>query len=187
MEWVRRYVMSRFFAKKEGLKAFTSVIMPIILKTFHKGLLQVFNMIVSQANLYEFEVDDIEDTFVVNLKSKVCSCSRWTLMGIPFRHALACIQNRRIALSSSFTLPIMCKHIPRHMLHHLEQCLVNIRGLQTRKGGRNLEKMKRERMSRGQNKRTSVETVVGWGILRISVQVHLMLNQRGRLGDLKRE
>ncbi|XP_021771784.1 uncharacterized protein LOC110735917 [Chenopodium quinoa] len=82
MEWVRRYVMGRFFAKKEGLKSFAGVIMPTILKMVHRGLQRVSNMRVSQADLMEFEVDDSEDTYVVNLETKACSCNRWTLMGL---------------------------------------------------------------------------------------------------------
>ncbi|KAL2893336.1 Protein FAN [Bienertia sinuspersici] len=53
-------------------------------------------MRVSQADRQEFEVDDTEDTYVVNLENKVCNCNRWTLIGIPCWHALACIQMRRL-------------------------------------------------------------------------------------------
>ncbi|XP_021740410.1 uncharacterized protein LOC110706767 [Chenopodium quinoa] len=100
IEWVRRYVMGRFFAKKEGLKSFTSVIMPTVLKMVHRGLQQVSNMRVSQADLMEFEVDDLEYTYVVNLETKSCSCNRWTLMGIPYWHALAYIQLRRLDIEN---------------------------------------------------------------------------------------
>ncbi|XP_021747874.1 uncharacterized protein LOC110713735 [Chenopodium quinoa] len=62
----------------------------------HRGLQQVSNMRVTQADLMEFEVDDLEDTYVVNLQTKACSCNRLTLMGIPCWHALACIQLRRL-------------------------------------------------------------------------------------------
>ncbi|XP_021773254.1 uncharacterized protein LOC110737189 [Chenopodium quinoa] len=100
MEWVRRYVMGRFYAKKEGLKSFTGVIMPTVLKMVHKGLQQVSSMRVSQADLMGFEVDDSEDTYVVNLETKACSCNRWTLMGFPCWHTLACIQLRRLDIEN---------------------------------------------------------------------------------------
>ncbi|XP_021726825.1 uncharacterized protein LOC110693949 [Chenopodium quinoa] len=100
MEWIRKYVMGRFFAKKEGLKTFNGVIMPTVLKMVHRGLQQVSNMRVSQADLMEFEVDDSGDTYVVNLENKACSCNRWTLMGIPCWHALACIQLRRLDIEN---------------------------------------------------------------------------------------
>uniref|UniRef100_A0A803LPW9 SWIM-type domain-containing protein n=1 Tax=Chenopodium quinoa TaxID=63459 RepID=A0A803LPW9_CHEQI len=88
------------FNPKEGLKSFTSVIMPTVLKMVHRGLQQVSNMRVSQADLMEFEVDDLEYTYVVNLETKSCSCNRWTLMGIPYWHALAYIQLRRLDIEN---------------------------------------------------------------------------------------
>ncbi|XP_056683462.1 uncharacterized protein [Spinacia oleracea] len=96
MEWVRRYVMERFNSKREGLKGFKGVIMPSVVKMVQQGLTQVHNMRIRQADLHEFEVDHDQDTFVVNLQSKVCGCYRWSLMGIPCWHALACIQTKRL-------------------------------------------------------------------------------------------
>lgn len=96
MEWIRRYVMKRCCAKRNGLKSFDGVIMPSVVKMIHNGLLQVSKMKINQAGLHEFEVDDDGDTFVVNLKNKVCGCYRWSLMGIPCWHALACIVKRRL-------------------------------------------------------------------------------------------
>lgn len=57
-------------------------------------------LLIGQADLIEFEVDDLEDTYVVNLENKACSCNRWTLMGIPCWHALACIQLRRLDIEN---------------------------------------------------------------------------------------
>ncbi|XP_048496312.1 uncharacterized protein LOC125495592 [Beta vulgaris subsp. vulgaris] len=96
MEWIRRYVMQRFCSKREGSKTFEGVIMPSVVKMVHKGLDKVSSMRVRQADLQEFEVDHELDTFVVNLESRHCGCYRWSLMGIPCWHALACIQLRRL-------------------------------------------------------------------------------------------
>uniref|UniRef100_A0A803KM68 SWIM-type domain-containing protein n=1 Tax=Chenopodium quinoa TaxID=63459 RepID=A0A803KM68_CHEQI len=74
--------------------------MPTVLKMVHKGLQQVSSMRVSQADLMGFEVDDSEDTYVVNLETKACSCNRWTLMGFPCWHTLACIQLRRLDIEN---------------------------------------------------------------------------------------
>lgn len=57
-------------------------------------------LLIGQADLIEFEVDDLEDTYVVNLENKACSCNRWTLMGIPCWHGLACIQLRRLDIEN---------------------------------------------------------------------------------------
>uniref|UniRef100_A0A803L207 CCHC-type domain-containing protein n=1 Tax=Chenopodium quinoa TaxID=63459 RepID=A0A803L207_CHEQI len=74
--------------------------MPSVLKMVHRGLQQVSNMRVSQADLMDFEVDDSGDTYVVNLENKACSYNRWTLMGIPCWHALAYIQLRRLVIEN---------------------------------------------------------------------------------------
>ncbi|KAL2938975.1 Translation initiation factor IF-2 [Bienertia sinuspersici] len=62
----------------------------------NNGLKEVTNRRVNQADLHEFEVDHEEDNFVVNLEQKKCGCYRWSLLGIPCWHALACIQLRRL-------------------------------------------------------------------------------------------
>ncbi|XP_010681440.2 uncharacterized protein LOC104896391 [Beta vulgaris subsp. vulgaris] len=67
MEWIRRYVMSRSCAKREGLKKFIGLIMPSAVKMVNKGLEQVTDVRLSQADLHEFEVDHEDDTYVVNL------------------------------------------------------------------------------------------------------------------------
>lgn len=88
--------MKRCCAIREGLKNFTGQIMPSVDKMIENGLLKVSSMGVNQADLYEFEVDDENDTYAVNLQSKVCGCFRWSLLGIPCWHALACIVKRRL-------------------------------------------------------------------------------------------
>ncbi|XP_021773380.1 uncharacterized protein LOC110737328 [Chenopodium quinoa] len=47
-------------------------------------------------DLHEFEVDNEDDTYVVNSQTKECGCFRWSLLGIPCWHALACIVKRRL-------------------------------------------------------------------------------------------
>lgn len=96
MEWIRRYVMGRFVAKKEGLTKIRGLIMPSVVKLIERGLEQVSKMTLRQADLFEFEVDHEEFTYVVNLESKTCNCNRWTLMGIPCWHALACMEVKRL-------------------------------------------------------------------------------------------
>ncbi|KAL2925431.1 ATP-dependent DNA helicase Q4 [Bienertia sinuspersici] len=92
MEWIRRWVMQRCCAKREALKNYDGVIMPSVVKVIHRGLEEVYSMRVNQADLLEFEVDHDDDTYVVNLETREYSYYRWSLMGIPCWHALACIQ-----------------------------------------------------------------------------------------------
>ncbi|XP_021757092.1 uncharacterized protein LOC110722143 isoform X1 [Chenopodium quinoa] len=83
MEWIRRYVIQRCCAKREGLKIFEGVIMPSVVKMVHMGLKEASAMRINQAYLNEFEVDHEDDTYVVNLENRTCVCYKWTLMGIP--------------------------------------------------------------------------------------------------------
>ncbi|XP_048501563.1 uncharacterized protein LOC125497894 [Beta vulgaris subsp. vulgaris] len=65
-------------------------------KMIEKGLRQTSQMRLRQADLNEFEVNHEDYTYVVDLEAQTCSCGRWTLMGIPCWHSLACIQLRRL-------------------------------------------------------------------------------------------
>lgn len=96
MEWIRRWIMARFVAKREGLKNFNGKLMPSVLRMIERGLKEATQLRLRQADVYEFEVDDEEYTFVVDLEEHSCTCGRWKLMGIPCWHALACIQVRRL-------------------------------------------------------------------------------------------
>lgn len=98
MEWMRRYVMKRCSAKRNGLKNFKGVIMPSVEKMLEKAADQVRNCDVAQADVWEFEVDHLStgESYVVNLEKKTCGCFRWDLLGIPCYHALACIVRQRL-------------------------------------------------------------------------------------------
>ncbi|XP_057526227.1 uncharacterized protein LOC130805469 [Amaranthus tricolor] len=74
MEWIRRYVMQRSAAKREGLSNF-------------------------KVDVSEFEVDDDEESYVVNLTNKTCLCGSWNLIGIPCKHVMACIVLRKLDAS----------------------------------------------------------------------------------------
>ncbi|XP_056685196.1 uncharacterized protein [Spinacia oleracea] len=98
MEWIRRYVMKRCCVKRDGLKEFEGMIMPSVVKMIDKASGEVCKCDVTQADVYEFEVDHIStgESYVVNLAEKRCGCFRWELMGIPCYHAMACIVKQRL-------------------------------------------------------------------------------------------
>ncbi|XP_021856243.2 uncharacterized protein [Spinacia oleracea] len=98
MEWLRRYVMKRCCAKRNGLKKFEGVVMPSVVKMIDRASDEVSKCDVTQADVHEFEVDHIStgESYVVNLVEKRCGCYRWELMGIPCYHALACIVKQRL-------------------------------------------------------------------------------------------
>ena len=96
MEWIRRYVMQRSAAKREGLSNFEGVLMPAITKMIEKNAKEIYGLRVIPVDVYEFEVDDIDDCYVVNLANRTCHCGSWDLIGIPCKHAVACIVLRKL-------------------------------------------------------------------------------------------
>ncbi|XP_057515640.1 uncharacterized protein LOC130797170 [Amaranthus tricolor] len=96
MEWIRRYVMQRSAAKREGLSNFQGELMPAITKIIEKNAKEIYGLRVIPVDVYEFEVDDIEDCYVVNLANRTCHCGSWQLIGIPCKHAVACIVLRKL-------------------------------------------------------------------------------------------
>ncbi|XP_057540794.1 uncharacterized protein LOC130818651 [Amaranthus tricolor] len=96
MEWIRRYVMQRSAAKREGLGNFRGVLMPTISKMIEKNSKEIYGLRVIPVDVSEFEVDDDEKSYVVNLTNKTCLCGSWNLLGIPCKHAMACICIRKL-------------------------------------------------------------------------------------------
>ncbi|XP_057550574.1 uncharacterized protein LOC130828626 [Amaranthus tricolor] len=96
MEWIRRYVMQRTAAKREGLSNFEGVLMPSITKMIEKNAKDIYGLRVIPVEVFAFEVDDDDDSYVVNLANKTCHCGSWKLIGIPCKHAMACIVLRKL-------------------------------------------------------------------------------------------
>ena len=96
MEWIRRYVMQRCAAKREGVSRFDGVVMPSIVKMIQNLSRNVMGLRVIPVDVYEFEVDEDDETYVVNLQTMKCTCYKWNLLGIPCTHAMACISRRKL-------------------------------------------------------------------------------------------
>ena len=102
MEWIRRYVMQRSAAKREGLGSFKGVLMPAISKMIEKNSKEIYGLRVIPVDVSEFEVDDDEESYVVNLTNKTCLCGSWNLIGIPCKIAMAYIVLRKFDASEFF-------------------------------------------------------------------------------------
>lgn len=76
MEWIRRYVMMRYCAKRKGLNNFEGVVMPSTVKMINRGKKEIHNMRHTRAHLHEFEVDYGAKCYVVSLERKTCGCYR---------------------------------------------------------------------------------------------------------------
>ena len=88
--------MQRSAVKREGLSKFQGVVMPSVVKIIENNEKSCHGVRVIPVDVFEFEVDDGEESYVVNLTNKTCHCGRWTLIGIPCKHAIACIVHRKL-------------------------------------------------------------------------------------------
>ncbi|XP_057544007.1 uncharacterized protein LOC130823402 [Amaranthus tricolor] len=82
--------------KREGLSKFQGVVMPFVVKVIDYNKKSCHSVRVIPVDVFEFEVDDGEESYVVNLTNKTCHCGRCTLIGIPWKHAIACIVHRKL-------------------------------------------------------------------------------------------
>jgi SWIM zinc finger len=94
MEWIRRYIMQRHYKKREGLNTIEGIL-PYVKKQFQLSAEVYKTCIVRVASTTLFEVDFKEQTCLVDLNERSCSCFRWQLTGIPCHHAYATIMNSR--------------------------------------------------------------------------------------------
>ncbi|WOL04515.1 hypothetical protein Cni_G13236 [Canna indica] len=91
-EMIRRMLMKRLVAKKEGMMNYPGPITPRVqlkLKTTKKDA--PLYIIACYGNLL-YEANHVRDgQKVVHLKQRTCSCVKWQLIGIPCGHAISCI------------------------------------------------------------------------------------------------
>ena len=88
--------MQRCAAKREGLNQIKGLVMPSVIKVIENQAQKFHSMRVIAVNVMEFEVDDGDDSYLVNLEEKDCLFNKWRLTGIPRRHTLACIVKRKL-------------------------------------------------------------------------------------------
>ena len=71
--------------------AYKRRVCPKPLKRLEKEIKESDKWTTKWACAQKFEVGTYSDKFVVNLKTQHCSCNWWGLIGLPCRHAYACI------------------------------------------------------------------------------------------------
>jgi hypothetical protein len=95
MEWMRRYIMQRHHSKREGLLALEDGLLPYVKKQFDWAKEAYKGCVVRVASSTLFEVDFKDQTCLVDLAEKTCTCYRWQLTGLPCHHAYATIMESR--------------------------------------------------------------------------------------------
>ncbi|XP_057543921.1 uncharacterized protein LOC130823321 [Amaranthus tricolor] len=108
-----RYVLQRSAAKREGLSNFEGVLTSSTSKMIEKNAKDIYGLRVIPVDVFEFEVDDDDESYVVNLTNKTCHCGSWKLIGIPCKHAMACIVLRNYMPTNLSTRRIMTQKMPR--------------------------------------------------------------------------
>ncbi|CAL2266206.1 unnamed protein product [Prunus armeniaca] len=96
LERIRVYVMLRVASRRSACKNWRYFVRPRIFKIIEKNKLCSSQCIPRLVGKKLYQVSHIYGReFVVDLKTKTCSCRRWNLCGIPCPHAISTIFQRR--------------------------------------------------------------------------------------------
>lgn len=87
LEEIRTSLLERQHRKKIELAEYSHRICLEILKKLEEIKFFSRYCIPHQASEFQFEVENYHDRFVVDLKSRTCTCRAWDITGIPCRHA----------------------------------------------------------------------------------------------------
>jgi hypothetical protein len=97
LQRIKDQIMSRNYNKFKEASSITSSICPKIKKKLEKNIELSNNSFVDGAGDGLFKVGEIQSStpvdYVVDLKSKTCTCKRWDKSGIPCPHAISCIRH----------------------------------------------------------------------------------------------
>ncbi|XP_058208017.1 uncharacterized protein LOC131321031 [Rhododendron vialii] len=94
-KWIRKGVMQRIQVKKAGMQKYTGHLCPNIQEKIDKLKVESRICVAAWCGELEFEVDYYDRTYTLDLRTKICSCCRWQLTGIPCYHAIAAIQKNK--------------------------------------------------------------------------------------------
>ncbi|CAH9083793.1 unnamed protein product [Cuscuta epithymum] len=108
MEHIRQEMVSWFGERRNKGMRWTSILVPSAEKRIAEAIVDARCYKVLRANEIEFEIVSSERTNIVDIRSRVCSCRRWQLYGIPCAHATAalisCGQDAHLFVESCFTV-----------------------------------------------------------------------------------
>lgn len=94
LEMIRRKLMRRYQAKKEGIQKLTGKITPKIAKKLEALVYESMDCVALYAGDDMFEVSGpTGKQFVVNMRRRTCGCRVWQMTGIPCVHACAAIRH----------------------------------------------------------------------------------------------
>lgn len=107
MEHIRLQLSSWFDERRNIGMRLTSILVPSAEKRISEAIADARCYKVLRANEVEFEIVSSERTNIVDIRSRVCSCRRWQLYGLPCAHGAAalisCGQNTHLFAEHCFT------------------------------------------------------------------------------------
>ncbi|PIA40188.1 hypothetical protein AQUCO_02500113v1 [Aquilegia coerulea] len=108
LEHIRQEMTSWFRLRHNMSMSWTSILVPSAEKRISEAIADSRCYQVLRANEVEFEIVSSERTNIVDIRSRVCSCRRWQLYGLPCAHAaaalLSCGQNAHLFAEHCFTV-----------------------------------------------------------------------------------
>lgn len=108
MEHIRHQLTSWFTDRHNMGLQLTSILVPSAEKQIGEAIADARCYKVLRANEVEFEIVSTERTNIVDIRSRICSCRRWQLYGLPCAHAAAalisCGQNAHMFADPCFTV-----------------------------------------------------------------------------------
>ncbi|KAK3031452.1 hypothetical protein RJ639_036512 [Escallonia herrerae] len=108
MEHIRHQLTTWFNERRNVGMSLSSVLVPSAEKRILEAISDARCYQVLRANEVEFEIVSTERTNIVDIRSRVCSCRRWQLYGMPCAHAAAalisCGQNAHLFAEHCFTV-----------------------------------------------------------------------------------
>lgn len=104
-----RHQLTRWFTNRRNVGMnWASILVPSAEKRVLEAMTDARCYQVLRANEVEFEIVSTERTNIVDIRSRVCSCRRWQLYGLPCAHAAAalisCGQNAHLFAEPCFTV-----------------------------------------------------------------------------------
>lgn len=110
MECIRRKLMMLFNERREVSMQWTGILVPFAERQVSKAIEQAHSYQVNRGNEAEFEVlcHAGSGRYIVDIRTRCCSCHGWQLCGVPCSHAVAvllsCRQNVHRFTESCFTV-----------------------------------------------------------------------------------
>ncbi|XP_056175387.1 uncharacterized protein LOC115675634 isoform X3 [Syzygium oleosum] len=91
LEGIRKLLMVRMYEKSQLMIGSRDEICPRIRLKIEEEKMKSRFCIPRPSTASRFEVEVNDDTFMVDLNEKTCTCRQWDISGIPCNHAISCI------------------------------------------------------------------------------------------------